>query len=86
MSYYDDFLNYAYEWSNGEERYEKYLDNLENLASKRLWKKKNGYIISISDMELTHLENTYRLILNKIEYSMYIPLFKAEINRRWGDS
>lgn len=83
MSYYEDFKYCNFD---ADEAYEKYLDNLENLVSKRLWQKKNGHIIPISEMELTHLENTYRLILNNIDYSMYVPLFKNEINRRWEDS
>ena len=82
MSWYEDDLDYAY-MGELEDRYEKFIDRLEHLASISVWEDSRGNQINISKLDLNHLDNILRFIQTNSNYKMFERVIQNEINKRW---
>lgn len=85
MSYGREYLSEnAYEIEQAQERWEALCVKAEMEAHHGLWRCKDGRVMNVTEMEISHIQNCIKMLERNDSPSKepYIKMFNAELERR----
>ena len=85
MSHGEEFLaDTAYEREKAMEQWERITIRAEMEASHGIWRTKDGQVLSVKEMQTSHIRNCINMLVRHKNplTNIYVPMFEKELAER----